>query len=99
MLMKIFAGLFSAALVFAGYVATRPADFKIEREITIQAPAEVIFPYLQDLHKFTAWDPWSKLDPNIKQTFAGPAEGVGATYSWQGNRDVGEGKMVIEESQ
>jgi hypothetical protein len=34
----------------------------------------------------------------MKQTYEGPPAGVGATTSWQGNNDVGEGRMTIVES-
>jgi hypothetical protein len=34
----------------------------------------------------------------MKQTYDGPATGVGATSSWSGNKEVGEGRMTITES-
>jgi hypothetical protein len=34
----------------------------------------------------------------MKTTFEGPAAGTGASYSWVGNSQVGEGKMTITES-
>jgi len=50
------------------------------------------------LHNWNAWSPWAKLDPNAKQTFAGPQAGEGASFSWAGNSQVGEGRMTIIES-
>ncbi len=35
----------------------------------------------------------------MKVTFSGPPSGVGASYTWVGNKDVGEGRLGIIESQ
>src|SRR5207237_3179299 len=34
----------------------------------------------------------------MKQNYEGAPAGVGAMYSWNGNRNVGEGRMTITES-
>ncbi|MDB6021894.1 MAG: polyketide cyclase, partial [Pedosphaera sp.] len=44
------------------------------------------------------WNPWTKLDPAIKMTYEGKPAGTGASYSWVGNSQVGEGRMTITES-
>lgn len=93
--------LIAVAVVFAGFaavVATRPAEFRIERSATIQAPAEAVFANVNTLKRWDAWSPWAKLDPQAKHTFEGPEAGVGAVYAWAGNDKVGEGKMTITES-
>lgn len=83
---------------FLIYVALTPSDFKVERSIAVNAPSEAIFPHFNNPKKFEVWNPWSKADPNIKMTFSGPDEGVGATASWVGNAQAGEGNMAIVES-
>ena len=35
----------------------------------------------------------------MQKTFDGPGKGIGASYAWQGNKQVGKGKMEITESQ
>lgn len=55
-------------------------------------------PPLNDFHKWDAWSPWAKLDPNCKVTFEGPASGKGAGFTWAGNNEVGEGRQTIVES-
>jgi uncharacterized protein YndB with AHSA1/START domain len=85
-----------AALMF--YVATRPASFRIQRSIHIAAPSEKLFAYLIDLHNFDAWSPWAPLDPAMRKTHSGAASGVGASYEWQGNNKVGQGRMEIVEA-
>jgi hypothetical protein len=95
MLKKILIGLAVVVVAFVGYAATRPTEYRVERSATLAAPAEIVFDQLSDFRKWGAWSPWEKLDPNMKKTFEGPARGVGATYSWQGNDKVGKGKMTL----
>ena len=38
------------------------------------------------------------MDPNMKRTYGDVASGVGASYHWVGNKDVGEGNMKITEA-
>ena len=83
---------------FLAFVAMRPSTYHVERSATVAAPADVVFAELNSFENFTKWSPWEKLDPALKRTYAGPKEGVGASYSWIGNDKVGEGKMTIEES-
>ncbi len=80
------------------YAATRPDSFRIERSAVIKAPPEKIFPYLDDFHRWTAWSPWEKIDPQLKRTYSGAASGKGAVYGWEGNSKVGSGSMEILES-
>jgi uncharacterized protein YndB with AHSA1/START domain len=98
-MLKIIGLLLLAAIVIVlGLAAFQPDDFRVERSATIQAPAAKIYPYLADFHQWPTWSPWEKLDPNMKRTFGGPESGVGATYAWEGNSDVGSGKMEIKEA-
>jgi len=53
---------------------------------------------VNDLHKWQAWSPWAKLDPDAKQTYEGPGEGTGAVFRWAGNDRIGEGAMTITDS-
>jgi hypothetical protein len=89
----VFMAFVVALLLFA---ATRPDSFSVERRISIQAPPEKIQPWIADFHRWAAWSPWEKLDPAMKRTFGGPPAGVGATYAWQGNKDVGSGRMEVK---
>lgn len=93
-LLAVLAGL----AVLTGVIAMQPPEYQVTRSATINAPANVVFDHINDFHKWESWSPWGKLDPNMKTTFSGPASGVGAVYSWTGNKDVGEGRMTIVES-
>ena len=91
----LFAILVAAILVYA---ATRPDSFRIERSATIKAAPEKVFPLINDFHQWEAWSPWEKIDPGLKRTYEGAASGKGAVYTWNGNKDVGAGRMEIVES-
>jgi hypothetical protein len=91
----ILIALAAVIALFIIFVATRPSDFRVTRAARIAAPAEVVFANVNDLHKWDAWSPWAKLDPNAKNTFGGPESGPGASMSWSGNKKVGAGRMTI----
>ena len=83
---------------FLIYAAMQPEDFRIQRSTTVNAPPERIYPLITDFRGWGAWSPWEKKDPAMKRTFSGAASGVGAVYAWEGNKDVGTGKMTIIEA-
>jgi carbon monoxide dehydrogenase subunit G len=85
--------------VFIVVVALQPSRFQVTRSITIAAPAQAAFAQVNDLHNWEAWSPWAKLDPAMKQTYEGASAGTGASYTWSGNNQVGEGRMTITGSQ
>jgi hypothetical protein len=86
------------AIIFFVVIAGRPDEFVVSRSTNISAPPEKVFPHVNDLHKWEAWSPWAKLDPNAKNSFEGATSGVGAAMSWDGNKKVGAGRMTIIES-
>lgn len=98
MIKKILLSLLAIIALILIVAAFQPGEFRVTRSATIAAPAAEIFPAINDLHRWTAWSPWEKLDPAMQRTFEGPAAGVGASYAWEGNSAVGAGKMTITES-
>lgn len=97
MIKIILLALVAAVAILLIYAATRPDSFRVERSANIKAPAEKIFPNLNDFNKWGAWSPWEKLDPNMQRTHGGAPSGKGATYAWAGDK-VGAGGMEILES-
>jgi hypothetical protein len=85
-------------VIFLIIVALQPSDYRVTRSLAIGAPPEAVFPQMNEFKKWAAWNPWGKADPNIKLTYSGPASGVGANYSWAGNKEAGEGRATITES-
>ena len=77
------------------YASTKPDTFRVERTVSIKASPDKIFPLIVDLKSWTAWSPYEKKDPELKRSFGPITSGKGATYSWDGNKDVGQGSMEI----
>ena len=75
--------------------ATKPDTFSVRRAATIKAPPEKIFPAISDFHQWTSWSPWEHRDPAMKRTYSGADSGKGAVYAWDGNKNVGSGRMEI----
>jgi uncharacterized protein YndB with AHSA1/START domain len=98
MFKKILLILVALAIIFSIVVAMQPADYRVERSTTIAAPAADVFAHVNDFHKWEAWSPWLKIDPNAKNSYEGPTSGKDAAFKWSGNSEVGEGKMTITES-
>jgi hypothetical protein len=60
----------------------------------IAAPPATVRALLADFHAWLKWSPWEELDADLKRTYSGAEEGVGARYAWVGKK-AGEGSMVI----
>jgi carbon monoxide dehydrogenase subunit G len=86
------------ALALAGfllYASRRPDTFRVQRTARVNAPAEAIFPLINDYRNWALWSPYEHRDPALQRTFSGPPAGPGAIYAWEGNRNVGSGRMEI----
>jgi len=93
--------LIVVAVLVAGvlaFAATRPDSFRIERSASIKAPPDKVFAQINDFRRWTAWSPWEKLDPRLKRSYSGAESGKGAAYAWEGDRNVGAGRMEVMES-
>ena len=80
------------------YAATRPDSMHVQRAATIKAPADRIFPLITDFRRWGAWSPYEKIDPAMKKAYSGAPTGKGAVYEWEGNSNVGQGRMEITET-
>jgi len=98
MLRKVVLVLAVAVIGLLGVVATRPDRYHVERAVDVGAPAAAVFAEIDDLRAWNTWSPWEKRDPAMKKTFSATTAGVGARYTWEGNKEVGKGRMIITES-
>ena len=80
------------------FANTKPNTIQLTRSITIQAPAEKIFPLIDDFHQWPGWAPQDKEDSTMKRSYGGATSGVGAVSDWQGKGNAGKGRMTIVES-
>jgi hypothetical protein len=94
MLPIVLALAFIAILIFI-IIAGCPDEFMVMRSEKISAPPDKIFPRVNELRNWEAWNPWGKMDPNCKMIYDGPPAGIGAGYTWAGNKKVGEGRLTI----
>ena len=88
-------------LLIAGvgvFAATRPDSFRVQRTASIKAPPEKIYALITDLKGWKAWSPYEKKDPAMKRMLSGAPSGKGAIYEWDGNKDVGKGRMEIADT-
>ena len=90
-------------VLLAAVAATRPSAYHVERAHEVGAPPEAVFGVLDDLRQFAGilvlfGSPWEQGDPHMQKTIEGPAAGIGQSYSWNGNREVGQGRMALQES-
>jgi len=85
----------AAVLVFA---TTKPDTLRVQRSIAINAPPERIFPLIADFHQWVTWSPYEQKDPAMKRTYDGAERGKGAIYAWNGDKNVGSGRMEILEA-
>jgi hypothetical protein len=94
----LLSGLAVAGVVVAGvlvYAATKPDVFRLQRSTTINAPPQDVVGLIDDFRNWTAWSPWEKKDPNLKRVYGEPSRGKGATYAWEGDKNVGKGNMLM----
>ena len=75
--------------------ATKPDTFAVQRAATVKAPPERIFALINDFHQWGTWSPYEHKDPAMQRVYSGAASGKGAIYGWEGDKNVGKGRMEI----
>lgn len=77
------------------YAATKPDSFTVTRSLDIRATPARIFLCLNNLHAWQDWSAYEQKDPDMERHFSGPESGPGAVYEWNGDKNVGQGRMEI----
>ncbi len=95
----IVVGVVLALVALVVLVNSRPDTFQVSRSVEIEAPAEVIFPHVNNLKAWEAWSPFEKVDPGMSKSFEGAPQGEGAVMRWSGNAQAGAGCTTIVASQ
>ncbi|MBI3544702.1 MAG: SRPBCC family protein [Deltaproteobacteria bacterium] len=98
MIIRVVASVLVIVGVFLAYAALKSGDYVISRELAIHAPAEKVFPYLNNSKLAGEWMPWAEADPTVKMSYSGPAEGVGSRSSWDSPGQMGTGSATVVES-
>ena len=80
-------------LLVAGGLSAPIWLVEVRREVAA-SPAE-IHRFVADLKRWPEWSGWNKeMDPEVVFSFAGPAAGEGASWSWDGPK-MGRAKITI----
>jgi uncharacterized protein YndB with AHSA1/START domain len=90
------------ALVVVGVLlaaARKPDTFAISRAARIAAPPDAIFPYINDPQRFMTWSPFERKDPDMKRAFSGAPAGPGSIYDFDGDSNVGKGRLSIVDAE
>lgn len=88
--------IIAVVVVVAAMSMLMPTSQTVERTVTVNAPASVIYKELIKLENFNKYSVWSQRDPSAKYTLTGKDGTVGAASSWVGDPEIsGDGKIEI----
>ena len=77
-------------LLAAGFLL--PSNYSAQRSVTINAPAEKVFPLVVNHKEWKRWSVWNQRDPSMQMTYSGPEMAAGSKWSWksksEGNRGL-----------
>jgi uncharacterized protein YndB with AHSA1/START domain len=91
-LKRIVLALVLIVVAFVGIGFILPSAFRVERSVTIAAPADKVYRLISAPAQWKSWTVWNQRDPAMQITYGGPAEGAGAKWSWQ-SKTEGNGEM------
>lgn len=70
---------------YAAWMASIPAELKVERSREINAPASKVYSEVVDLTTWKNWSYWDLMDSTNVVTYEGTPGAVGSSYSWKGD--------------
>ena len=83
-------------MIFLLVAAFARKEYSVEREVTMNAPKQVVFDYAKYLKNQNKYSIWAKIDPNMKTEFRGTDGTVGFVSGWDSeNKDAGRGEQEI----
>jgi hypothetical protein len=98
--MRLVLGILVLVAILAAVAVGLPPHVTVARSVVINAPEYAVFPYLDNLHRFADWSPWSARDPQLRVSYSGPESGTGAEIQWTSEKaSIGTGSMKITESE
>lgn len=86
-------GLIALFLVFALFL---PSSYHVKRNVTINASIETVFNNVANFNNYLQWNPWSKMDPEARNSISGNGNQAGDSWSWDG-QVVGKGSLTYVE--
>lgn len=83
-------------IIFVAIGLFLPANYSIQRTVSINAPIAEVFAKVSQIEQHEVWSPWKIQDSSVEFIYGDRKEGAGAFYQWQGERS-GAGKLTIVE--
>ncbi|MDA3893191.1 MAG: GyrI-like domain-containing protein [Salinivirgaceae bacterium] len=98
-LKKILLALLGIIAIMLIIGLTQPSEITIERSIEIDAPLEMVYDQVNNLHNWEKWSPWHKIDTAMGLSYGNGGIGKDASYSWTSeHKSVGSGMLTIIDS-
>lgn len=63
------------------------STYRYEKSIVIGASKEKVWQHVRTMKAVNEWNPWMKLDPDMKITYTGEAGRKGDSYCWDSSND------------
>jgi uncharacterized protein YndB with AHSA1/START domain len=82
-----------AALV-VGVGLMLPDEVEVQRSTVIDRPPSQVYALLNGFTRFNDWSPWAEYDETAVYALEGPATGIGARMTWQGERGGGSQQII-----
>ena len=90
--LKILKYLLGIVVVLLATGFLLPSTYSAQRSVTINAPAEKVFPLVAKHKEWKRWSVWNQRDPNMEMTYSGPEMAAGSKWSWK-SKPEGNGGM------
>lgn len=94
-LLSFLAFIAGLLIIIAIIGLTLPRVATFDKVTDIDSDFQTVFNEVSNLRNFVTWSPWTEHDPNMKMKWSGEDGTIGSSYTWKGNRKVGEGQMTI----
>jgi uncharacterized protein YndB with AHSA1/START domain len=89
----VFLVVLIAGLALVGFFL--PAQYHVERSITVNAPPDKVFAIASSFKTWESWTAWNlQMDPTLQRSISGTDSAVGSTMSWEGKK-AGQGEMKL----
>lgn len=90
--LKILKYLVGLLVLLVAIAFLLPSGYSAQRSVTINAPAEKVFPLIANQKEWKRWSLWNQRDPNMVLAYSGPEAAAGAKWAWK-SKSEGNGGM------
>ena len=97
--LEILVSLLIVAVLVVVVGVLLPDHGHVERSVEVSSPLRQIFDSANTLRRFPEWSPERRLDPQLRMSYDGKRNGPGSIVNWNGNKEVGSGKLEIISSE